>query len=66
MGVLKSYEQRKLTLITAVLNQISLGFITGVLFCDVIKMNFGLDPAVAVNYAVNHSENNAKYIHPSK
>ncbi|XP_076269151.1 ninjurin-1-like isoform X1 [Rhynchophorus ferrugineus] len=66
VGVLKSYEQRKLDLIITILNQISLGFITGALFCDVIKMNFGLDPAVAVNHTLNRSENNAKYIHLHK
>jgi hypothetical protein len=29
-----------------VLNHISLGLVVVALFCDIIKMNFGLDPAV--------------------
>ncbi|XP_045528302.1 ninjurin-2 isoform X2 [Pieris brassicae] len=33
--------------ITNWLNQISVGLMTGVIFCDVIKMNFGLDPALS-------------------
>ncbi|XP_055614601.1 ninjurin-1-like, partial [Uranotaenia lowii] len=29
-----------------ILNHFSLGFVVVALFCDIIKMNFGLDPAV--------------------
>uniref|UniRef100_A0A1B0DNL1 Uncharacterized protein n=1 Tax=Phlebotomus papatasi TaxID=29031 RepID=A0A1B0DNL1_PHLPP len=32
----------------AVLNQLSLGFVLGAMFCDVVKMNFGLDPAIPI------------------
>ncbi|XP_050071397.1 ninjurin-2 isoform X2 [Anopheles maculipalpis] len=35
--------QRK---VANILNHFSLGFVVVALFCDVIKMNFGLDPAV--------------------
>lgn len=38
-------RQRK---VANVLTHISIGFIFVALFCDVIKMNFGLDPAVPV------------------
>lgn len=50
MGMLKIDQDPKQNLIAEILNHIALGFVTGALFCDVIKMNFGLDPAVAVNY----------------
>uniref|UniRef100_A0AAG5CTH8 Ninjurin-2 n=1 Tax=Anopheles atroparvus TaxID=41427 RepID=A0AAG5CTH8_ANOAO len=35
--------QRK---VANILNHFSLGFVVVALFCDVIKMNFGLDPAI--------------------
>lgn len=51
-AILMVNEGSKYCLIAAILNQISLGFVTGALFCDVIKMNFGLDPAIAVNVTI--------------
>uniref|UniRef100_A0A1B0GJW6 Uncharacterized protein n=1 Tax=Lutzomyia longipalpis TaxID=7200 RepID=A0A1B0GJW6_LUTLO len=32
----------------AVLNHIAMGFVLGAMFCDVVKMNFGLDPAIPI------------------
>ncbi|RZC34538.1 ninjurin-1, partial [Asbolus verrucosus] len=49
VSILLTYEDEKFANLSWILNYISLGFVTGALFCDVIKMNFGLDPAVAVN-----------------
>ncbi|KAK4885668.1 hypothetical protein RN001_001939 [Aquatica leii] len=49
MGILKMHEDPKQKLVADILNHVALGFVTGTLFCDVIKMSFGLDPAVAVN-----------------
>ncbi|XP_045470222.1 ninjurin-1-like isoform X3 [Harmonia axyridis] len=31
-----------------ILNHINLGLVTSAMFCDIIKMNFGLDPAITV------------------
>ncbi|CAG4947796.1 unnamed protein product [Colias eurytheme] len=39
-----NYKQKK---IANWLYHISVGLMTGVIFCDVIKMNFGLDPALS-------------------
>ncbi|XP_030749773.1 ninjurin-2 isoform X3 [Sitophilus oryzae] len=52
IAVLRTYHQEKINTLLTILNQISLGFVTGTLFCDIIKMNFGLDPALAVNDTV--------------
>ncbi|KAF5278794.1 hypothetical protein FQA39_LY18352 [Lamprigera yunnana] len=49
MAIFKMHEDPKLKLTAEILNHVALGFVTGTLFCDIIKMNFGLDPAVAVN-----------------
>lgn len=49
MSVLKLHKTRKSDTVANILNHVALGFVTGALFCDVVKMNFGLDPAVAVN-----------------
>lgn len=50
MAVLRMHEDKKQELVANILNQVALAFVTGALFCEVIKMNFGLDPAVAVNF----------------
>lgn len=49
MAVLKIWEDEKFETVANILNQISLGFVTGALFSEIVKMNFGLDPAIAVN-----------------
>lgn len=49
MAILKIHEDNRQNTIASILNQVALAFVTGTLFCDVIKMNFGLDPAIAVN-----------------
>lgn len=49
MAVLKLHEDEKQNEIAWILNQTALGFVTGAMFCDVVKMSFGLDPALAVN-----------------
>lgn len=49
IGILKSYDNLRTDVIIPILNQIALGFVTGTLFCDIIKMNFGLDPALPSN-----------------
>jgi hypothetical protein len=33
-----------------ILNGFALGFVVATLFCNVIKMNFGLDPALPVKF----------------
>ncbi|XP_050315874.1 ninjurin-1 isoform X2 [Anthonomus grandis grandis] len=48
VSILRSYNDDKIDMIVAIVNQIALAFVTGALFCDVIKMNFGLDAAIAV------------------
>ncbi|KAF5299922.1 hypothetical protein FQR65_LT09317 [Abscondita terminalis] len=58
MGILKMHEDPKQIMIAEILNHVALGFVTGTLFCDVIKMNFGLDPAVAVNITKNSTKIN--------
>lgn len=57
MSILKMHQDHTQSFIANVLNHVALAFVTGTLFCDVIRMNFGLDPAVAINYTViaNHS-----------
>ncbi|XP_074027380.1 ninjurin C isoform X6 [Leptinotarsa decemlineata] len=52
VGILRGYEDEKLETLSWLLNQISLGFVTGTLFCEVIKMNFGLDPAIHINNTI--------------
>ncbi|XP_019758170.1 ninjurin-1 isoform X5 [Dendroctonus ponderosae] len=54
IGILKSYDSTQIDVIIPILNQIALGFVTGALFCDIIKMNFGLDPALPVNSSLPH------------
>ncbi|CAH1998301.1 unnamed protein product [Acanthoscelides obtectus] len=49
VSILASRGDDNLTVVTWILHHISLAFVTGALFCDVIKMNFGLDPAVPYN-----------------
>ncbi|ENN78075.1 hypothetical protein YQE_05229, partial [Dendroctonus ponderosae] len=51
IGILKSYDSTQIDVIIPILNQIALGFVTGALFCDIIKMNFGLDPALPIAQA---------------
>ncbi|XP_049826838.1 ninjurin-1 isoform X6 [Aethina tumida] len=46
VSLLTSLNRTKLETVALILQQISLAFVTGALFCDIIKMNFGLDPAV--------------------
>jgi hypothetical protein len=52
VALLQSSEDGKLNVLGWVLHHVSLGFVTGALFCDVIKMNFGLDPALRFNVTV--------------
>ncbi|XP_066263132.1 ninjurin-1-like isoform X1 [Euwallacea similis] len=59
IAIMRSYDDDKIDPIVAILNQIALGFVTGALFCDIIKMNFGLDPAIALNTT---SPQNKKHI----
>lgn len=49
MAMLRIHEDQKQNAVASILNQVALAFVTGTLFCDVIRMNFGLDPAIAVN-----------------
>lgn len=49
MGILRIHEDVKQNKIVEITNHVALGFVTGALYCDVVKMNFGLDPAVADN-----------------
>lgn len=49
MSVLKLHKNEKSDTIVNILNHVALGFVTGALFCDVVKMNFGLDPAIAID-----------------
>lgn len=46
---MRQYEGETLNQISWILNHLSIAFVTGALFCDVVKMSFGLDPAVAIN-----------------
>lgn len=55
MGSLKILEDTSHAAIGNILNHISVGLVTCALFCDVVKMNFGLDPAVAVSEFYNKS-----------
>lgn len=43
------HEDENQELIANILNHVALALVTTALFCDIIKMNFGLDPAVAFN-----------------
>lgn len=43
------HEDKNQEIVANILNHVALAFVTGAMFCDVIKMNFGLDPAIAVN-----------------
>lgn len=54
MAVMKMHENKAQDFLTNVLNHLALAFVTGALFCDVIKMNFGLDPAVAEGNATSN------------
>ncbi|XP_022911011.1 ninjurin-2 isoform X4 [Onthophagus taurus] len=56
IGTINVWNDHKHNLIAGYMNHVALGFVTSALFCDVIKMNFGLDPAVAVN-ATNLTNN---------
>ncbi|XP_031329348.1 ninjurin-2 isoform X2 [Photinus pyralis] len=49
MATMTIQQSTKQNTVAEILNHVALGFVTGALFCDIIKMNFGLDPAVAVN-----------------
>lgn len=49
MSVLRIHQNKKTNTVANILNHVALGFVTGALFCDVVKMNFGLDPAIAIN-----------------
>ncbi|KAJ8969458.1 hypothetical protein NQ317_008790 [Molorchus minor] len=49
VAILRVSTDEKLDMLAWILNHISLGFVTAALFSDIIKMNFGLDPAIAVN-----------------
>lgn len=48
LGLINFNASRFQQILAEVLNHIALGFVTISLFCDVIKMNFGLDPALGV------------------
>lgn len=50
MGIFRMHEENeKQEFIANILNHVSLACVTGVMFCEIIKMNFGLDPAVVDN-----------------
>lgn len=49
VAILRTYEDEKINILVWILNSVSLGFVTCALFCDIIKMSFGLDPAIAIN-----------------
>lgn len=53
MAIYRMHENKRQEVIANILNHVSLACVTGVLFCDVIKMNFGLDPAIAYNITNN-------------
>lgn len=55
VGFLKVRDDEQSETVTGILNQISLAFVTGAMFCDIIKMNFGLDPAIPVNITTDSS-----------
>lgn len=52
MAALRMHEEKKQESIANILNHVALALVTGALFCDVIKMNFGLDPAIAINTTI--------------
>ncbi|XP_015836955.1 ninjurin-2 isoform X3 [Tribolium castaneum] len=56
VSIMQTYEDEKIKNLSWILHHVSLGFVTGALFCDIIKMNFGLDPAVAVNVTTLKTE----------
>lgn len=58
---LQHSDDKQRQFIGSVLNQVALGFVTGALFCDVIKMNFGLDPALAFNATATPTPQKSNY-----
>ncbi|KAJ8925804.1 hypothetical protein NQ315_009654 [Exocentrus adspersus] len=49
--ILTTWDNEKVQTVANILNHISLAFVTGTLFSDIIKMNFGLEPAIALGQA---------------
>lgn len=49
VAILKRFDSEKFHNLGWILNHFAIGFVTGTLFCDIIKMNLGLDPALSVN-----------------
>ncbi|XP_060528973.1 ninjurin-2-like isoform X6 [Cylas formicarius] len=64
IAVLRTHQDESSKMLAWILNHISLAFVTGTLFCDVVKMNFGLDPAIASDVFYNLTRDKRKMSNP--